>query len=263
MEDFLEIRKRFAYLEYCGLDTTSLTKDDIDKIESKYYLDNFDVLAAELLGLLKEGKDYEETAGLIEYGLGGEDLANYSKILELIGKQSRWHNDRILRFRLFPAVFSKDIKRYIEDELPGILVTYVRGRFRGSSEKILIWKIEDTLHKCNSEEPTWWHSKDFKNIFLHRFSQEYPLCCDGRRPENKSAKQVNRKHASESHVYEYLPDVLPESKREKSPSATLINTKHLAPSRHSKLKQDKSKTVNTAIILFVIASAIVIYMLIF
>lgn len=98
-------------------------------------------------------------------------------------KESWFEGDR---FILHPELYKKQIRGYVTEELPELLATYVRGQFRGSTEKITIVRIKEVCAAMIEENPNWWHSPNRKKIFLERFRLAYPKCCDGEKPTKSS-----------------------------------------------------------------------------
>ena len=94
-------------------------------------------------------------------------------------KLTRWYEGD--RFILYPELFIKQRPSFIEHNLPEILAKYVRGQFTGSSEKITKQKISDVTAIMLKENPDWWINSERKKIFLNRFAEIHPGCCDGRK----------------------------------------------------------------------------------
>lgn len=95
------------------------------------------------------------------------------------------------RFILHPVLYAGDIKRFLKDELPEQMATYVRGQFTGSSGRITKAKVIDAVASLNENNPEWWHSKQRKQVFLRRFSEMFPDCIDGRPKERKESPSAD------------------------------------------------------------------------
>jgi len=151
-----------GYFKYMGLDIQSLTDVELKKIQEN---------------LRKQDIHMDEW---LSNQLGLErDNVTFQRMIE------KWFNHD--RFILYPELFKTHISKYLREELPNNVATYVRGMFTGNSEKITKQKITDTLNNLKSENPNWWHNPEWKRVFLERFSVMYPKSVDGRRRESTAS----------------------------------------------------------------------------
>jgi len=136
--------------EYMGVDASKLTDEVLENIEANEHINDY---LARILGMERHhGSPFQR-------------------------KIDKWYN--FDRLKLHPDIFQYAIKDFLINELPEALATYVRGQFKGSTEKITAAKIKSTLNNVLQENPNFWYDDDFKEIFLDRFSVDYPLSCDG------------------------------------------------------------------------------------
>jgi hypothetical protein len=105
---------------------------------------------------------------------------------QLSERGSAWITER---FVLYPDLYASEIKKMLDDELPEVLHTYVRGQMVGASEKLTKPKIKKVIESLLGESAQWWQSKNMKEIFYRRLSELYPGCVDGRVPEKKVASK--------------------------------------------------------------------------
>ncbi len=126
---------------------------------------------------------FEKASSTIEGLFETEDLNLYEQLRE---KQSEWITER---FVLYPDLYANEIQRMLDEELPEILHTYVRGRMVGATEKLTKPRIKKVIASLLDESAQWWQSKNKKEIFYQRLSELYPACVDGRLPEKKSVSK--------------------------------------------------------------------------
>ncbi|MEI8315568.1 MAG: hypothetical protein WCG79_08980 [Verrucomicrobiota bacterium] len=120
-----------------------------------------------------------------------DDLDQWERIGE---RRADWITDR---FILHPDLYASEFQRYLYDELPELLHTYVRGQVTGSSERLTKPKIREVVQALTSEDCAWWQNPKRKAIFFERLRQTHPGCCDGRAPDKTTKRQTPQQPAAQ------------------------------------------------------------------
>ncbi|SKB00480.1 hypothetical protein SAMN02745166_03150 [Prosthecobacter debontii] len=104
------------------------------------------------------------------------DSASQEEWNWLYERQGEWLTDR---FILYPDLYTSEFQRYLDDQLPDALHTYVRGRVTGAAETLTKAKIRKVIHAITAEDREWWRSPQRKEVFFDRLSRMFPGCCEG------------------------------------------------------------------------------------
>lgn len=108
------------------------------------------------------------------YGNGEEQIEWFDQ------RNSDWFFQRII---LYPFLYRKERKEFLEYRVIEEMGTYVRGQFTGSNERITKQNLLKVADLMLTENPKWWECRDRKKNFLSKFAEMFPKCCDGERPE--------------------------------------------------------------------------------
>jgi hypothetical protein len=122
----------------------------------------------------------KEAADLIESNPFYDGANSLSAFDRVRSRQDRWHEERL---KLYPDLYTFELKEFLHDDLPNSLHGYVRQRIVGASEKLTKRKIQEVVAALTREDARWWHQSDHQAVFFERLRQTHPGCCDGRAPE--------------------------------------------------------------------------------
>lgn len=126
----------------------------------------------------------EEASQRIDTLLHIDDLGEWER---LRARQGDWITDR---FILYPDIYASEFQKYLNEELPTLLHTYVRGRVTGAAERLTKPKIREVVHELMRDDRDWWRQAKRRELFFERLRQVYPACCEGREP-TKPARPPN------------------------------------------------------------------------
>jgi hypothetical protein len=94
-------------------------------------------------------------------------------------RQGDWITDR---FIIYPDLYAPEFQLYLDEELPELLHTYVRGRVAGAAERLTKSRIREVVHALTRDNPDWWRQPNRRELFFDRLREMYPACCEGREP---------------------------------------------------------------------------------
>lgn len=142
MSDLPPSPKQVAYLSYMGVqDAATLTRKE----------------ASERIDKLMDTPSQEDRNWLFE-------------------RKGEWMTDR---FILYPDLYASEFQRYLDDQLPDSLHTYVRGKVTGAPETLTKTKIRKVIHAITADNREWWRLPQRQELFFDRLSQMFPGCCQG------------------------------------------------------------------------------------
>lgn len=94
----------------------------------------------------------------------------------LFHRQVEWNTER---FFLYPDLYGKELKPFLEEQLPELLHSYIRTRVTGAPEKLTKVKIRTVINAMTKVDSEWWRTPDRGAIFFPELEKIFPNCCVG------------------------------------------------------------------------------------
>ena len=97
-------------------------------------------------------------------------------------RQSEWMRDR---FKLYPALYERELRQFLDEGLPSSLLSWVGARMKGATMKLNKVKVKQVMKSLSEEDPDWWMGDEYQEVFYQRLSELLPKTVDGKFSEPK------------------------------------------------------------------------------